>query len=111
MTISANTQALVPTFQPDEEKHRRRIAAWATNVNQGGLQNTGTLTLAAATVSTTVVDSRISPFSFIGLMPITANALSAEPTVWVSTQSKGTFSLTHSASAAVDKQFRYCILG
>jgi hypothetical protein len=102
---------LVPTFQPEDVPHRRRIATWATEVNKGHINNTGTLTLGAATVSTIVVDSRVGPFSFIGMMPLTAKALSAEPTVYVSSQAKGTFTLAHSSTVSTTKTFRYCILG
>ena len=111
MTQTANASTLVPTFQPDDDKHRRRIAVWATEVNKGNIQNTGTLTLSPSTVSTTVVDSRIGVGSFIGLMPLNASALSAEPAVFVSTQGKGSFTLTHGSSSDADKIFRYCILG
>ena len=35
MTISAgNADVLVPTFQPGEQQHRRRIATWALHINQ-----------------------------------------------------------------------------
>lgn len=111
MPTTADASVSVPVFQPDEERHRRKIADWSLQANQGHLQCVGNVTLAASTVSTTVADSRIGINSFVGLMPMTANALSAGPTVWVSTIGTGTFSLTHGNSASVDKTFRYCLLG
>jgi hypothetical protein len=111
MTTSAGSSQLVPTFQPDEKHHRRRIATWAVEVNKGHIQNTGSVTLAASTLSTSVADSRVSPFSFIQFMPLTADALSAQPTVRVSAQTTGGFTIAHSSSASITKNFRYCILG
>lgn len=111
MALSAGSGQLVPYFQPDEKHHRRVIATWATEVNKGHIQNTGQVTLAASTLSTSVTDARVSPFSFIGFMPLTADALSAQPTLRVSTQGDGFFTLSHATSGSVTKMFRYCILG
>lgn len=108
---ATNASSLVPTYQPEDIRHRRRIANWATEVNKGNIQNTGSVTLVANAGTTTVTESRAGPNSFIGFMPLTANALSAEPTVYVSSQGKGTFTITHGNTASVDKTFRYCLLG
>lgn len=110
--MAASSQGVaVPIFQPEETRHRRKLADWAVEVNQGHIRNVGNVTLAASTISTTVLDARVSINSFVGLAPRTANALSAAPTCWVSTIDIGTFTITHSSSAAVDKTFRYCLLG
>jgi hypothetical protein len=111
MAVSAASGVTVPYFQADEQRHRRKIAEWSKEVNQGHIQCIGNLTLAASTVSTVVSDPRVSLTSWIGLEPITANALSARPTVWVSTFGVGTFTLTHASTAATDKTFRYAVLG
>lgn len=111
MPTTADASVSVPVFQPDEVRHRRKIADWTLQANQGHIQNVGNVTLAASTISTDVVDSRVGMNSFIGLMPMSANGLSAGPTVWVSTIGSGTFSITHGNSASVDKTFRYCLLG
>jgi hypothetical protein len=111
MSQSAGSGQLVPYFRADEQHHRRVIATWATEVNKGHIQNTGTVTLGTSTAQTVVVDSRASPFSFIAFMPLTAKALSAGPTVRVSSQTNGTFTITHGNSVSNVKTFRYCLLG
>lgn len=111
MALSAGSGVNVPYFQADEQRHRRKIAEWSKQVNQGHIECIGNLTLAASTVSTTVSDPRVSLTSWIGLSPTTANALSAEPTVWISTYGNGTFTLTHASTASSDKNFRYAVLG
>lgn len=111
MAATAQAGVSIPTFQPDEIRHRRNIAAWSQWVNQGHLQNTGSVTLAAGAGTTVVIEDRCGAMTFIGFMPLTANALSAGPTVRVSSQSVGGFTITHANSAAADKTFRYCILG
>lgn len=111
MALSAGSGQLVPYFQPDEKHHRRVIATWAIEVNKGHIQNTGTVTLGTSTAQTVVTDSRASPFSFIGFMPLTAKALSAAPTVRVSSQTDGSFTIAHGNSVSNLKTFRYCILG
>jgi len=109
MAISANAGSLTPTFQQDEVRHRRRIAAWANAVNAGHIQNTGVTTLGTSTATTVVTDSRVGNTSFIGLMPVTADASAAG--AYVSSQSKGAFTITHPNNSQNDRTFRYCILG
>lgn len=111
MALSAGSSVTVPYFQHDELQHRRKIAEWSKLVNQGHIPVVGNVTLTASTVSTTVADKRVAPGSWIGLVPITANALSAAPTVWVSTFGFETFTITHNNSASADKTYRYAVLG
>lgn len=111
MAASSQAGVSIPTFQPDETKHRRDIAQWAQWINQGHLADVGSVTLNSGAVSTDVVDARVSINSFVGFMPRTANALSAAPTLFVSTIANGGFTITHNNSASVDKTFRYALLG
>lgn len=111
MALSAGSSVTVPYFQADEVRHRRKLAEWAKQANIGHIPVVGNVTLTASTVSTTVADKRVAPGSWIGLEPITANALSAAPTVWVSTFGIETFTITHASSASADKTFRYAVLG
>ncbi|SAL39231.1 hypothetical protein AWB69_03871 [Caballeronia udeis] len=111
MPLSANAGVTVPTFQSDEVKHRQKISEWAKEVNQGHIKNVGNVTLAASTSTTFVSDARVGAQSFVKLMPMTANALSAIPTVYVSSTGRENFTLTHGNSASTDKTFRYCVLG
>jgi hypothetical protein len=98
-------------YLANDPQWKRLAAAWILEANQGHLQNTGFVTLTANATSTTVVDARAGVNSFIGFMPRTANAASAGPTLYVATQGKQTFTITHANSASVDKTFTYTILG
>lgn len=111
MANSTRTGVSIPFFAPDERQHRRNIADWAQWANQGHLANVGNVTLGASTVSTVVADSRVSVNSWVGLAPRTADALSAQPTVFVSTVMDGTFTITHSSSVSTTKTFKYALLG
>lgn len=101
----------VPSYQPDQERHRRDISQWAQWVNQGHLSNTGTVTLTASATTTTVTDDRVSVNTCPVLMPATSTAAATIATVWVSTVTTGSFTITHANTAAVDKTFRYALLG
>jgi len=111
MPLSAGSSVNVPYYQADDKIHRRKIAEWIKQANVGHIPVVGNVTLSASTISTSVSDARVAPGSWIGLEPITANALSAAPTVWVSTFAIGSFVITHSSTAATDKTFRYAVLG
>lgn len=102
---------VAPYYQDDEQRHRRKLAEWAKQVHSGHFPVTGEVTLAAGGTTTTVMDARSGINSVINLSPVTANAASAGPSVWVSAFNKGSFVLTHANSAAADKTFRYTILG
>lgn len=113
MAVSANARTVPPVYIPDEAQHRRLMGQWIREANQGHLANVGTVTLTASTVSTTVADIRAGANSFIGFMPITANAASAQRAgnVYVSTRNKQQFIITHPSSASGDQNFVYAILG
>lgn len=111
MPASANAGVIVPTFQLDNMRHRQKIAEWSKQINQGHLQCVGNLTLAVSATTTVVSDQRVGGSSFIKLSPMTANAASAMPTVYVSSVGKQTFTLTHASSASADRNFRYAVLG
>lgn len=111
MTASAQAGVIVPTFQQDDERHRRKIAAWAQWVNQGHLANVGNVTLTPSSTTTVVNDSRAGLNSYVGLTPTTANGASAAPSCWISSFGKQTFTITHANTASADKSFRYCLLG
>ena len=113
MAVSANARISVPYFDTDEIQHRRALAQWAREVNQGHLQNTGNVTLAAGAATTVVTDLRVGAFSFIGFMPTTANAAAeiGAGAMYVSSRSAEAFTITHANNAQVDRTFVYCILG
>lgn len=104
--------SLVPGFLSDDAQWKRQTAAWMLEANQGRLNNTGIVTLAANASSTTVQDERVGVDSFIGLMPRTANAATekASGVLYVLTD-KQTFTIAHSNNAQTDRTFVYSILG
>lgn len=111
MATSAGGSVAVPYFQPDEQRHRRKIAEWTKAANSGHIPVTGTVTLTASSGTTTVEDQRCGPMSHVSLTPTTAKGLSAAPTVYVSAYNTGSFVLTHHNSATTTKTFSYSILG
>jgi hypothetical protein len=114
MATSAGTRiSLPPPYLTDDAEWKRALGRWALEANQGHLANTGTVTLTANVASTTVTDARVGVGSFIGFMPTTASAATefGAGTLFVSTQGKQTFTITHVNAATADRTFRYAILG
>ena len=90
----------------------RKLAQVANRAANGKTNNTGTVTLAASTTTTTVTDSRIGEDTVVLLSPLTANAAAAIGTTYISTTTAGTsFVLTHASDANVDKTFGYILVG
>jgi len=86
---------------------------WMREVNQGHLDITGNVTLNPLATSTDVADSRVAPFSFIGLMPVTQKAASAyvSGSVYISNRESGLFTIAHPASSSDEKTFVYFTIG
>ena len=98
---------------PQNAATPRPVAAVVNRVLDGGINATGSVTLAVSAASTVVTDKRLSATSYFGLMPTTANA-SAEVgngTIYVSSQGKQTLTLTHANNSQSDRTYRYVILG
>lgn len=114
MGALASTQGsvAVPVYEPDEDAHRKRISEWSKEVMRGKLNNVGSITLATGTTTTTVTDDRVGIHSFVGMMPTTANAASAQAlgSMFI-VPGSGSFIITHNNSASADKTFTYCVLG
>jgi hypothetical protein len=91
----------------------REISEVVNRMLTGGLNNRGTVTLAAGAGSTAVADPRISGASTILLWPTTANAAAelGAGTIYTSAKAKGGFTLTHANSGLTDRTFDYAILG
>lgn len=114
MTVSAGTRiSLVPGFITDDIQWKRGVAVWAKEVNQGHLANTGLVSLTSGVAATVVTDARLGVLSCVGFMPTTANAAAeiGNGTMYVSSQSKGAFTITHANGATGDRTFRFSILG
>ena len=90
----------------------REISEVVNNIMNGKTNNTGTVTLAVASATTTTInDERIGYDSIITFMPTTANAASAMTNLCVSAKTKGSATLTHSANTSADKTYGYIIIG
>ena len=90
----------------------REISEVVNGIMQGKTNNTGTVTLAVASATTTTInDERIGYNSIITFMPTTANAASALTNLYVSAKTKGSATLTHSANTSADKTYSYIIVG
>lgn len=111
MAVSAGSRITPPGFLLDEIQHRRLMAQWMREAHQGHLGNVGVLTLSTGVASTSFIDFRVGPNSFIGLTPTTLNAAGALATTYVSSRSAEGFTLAHSNTATADRAFSYCVLG
>jgi hypothetical protein len=90
----------------------REISEVVNNLVEGKSNNTGTITLAVASATTTTLtDERIGYDSVIVFMPRTANAASAMTNLYVSARTKGSATLTHSANTSADKTYGYIVVG
>ena len=111
MPASAGSRLGPPQFQPDEKLHRRSIANWAFEANQGHLANVGVVTLTTGTAATVVTDFRVGPNTVIGLMPTTLNAAEALASTYISGRSAEAFTITHANTSTADRAFAYSVLG
>lgn len=90
----------------------REISEVVNGLMEGKSNNTGTITLAVASATTTTInDERIGFNSVITFMPTTTNAASAMTNLYVSARAKGSATLTHSANTSADKTYSYIIVG
>lgn len=95
------------------DKNESEIISAVNQINLGNIDNTGTVTLTASTTTTTVTNSRVSANTFIDFMPTTANAATekAAGTMYVSSQTKGSFVITHANNGQTDRIFKYIHVG
>ena len=92
----------------------REIAEITNQILSGKTNNTGEMELLNNTTSTTINDERAGFNSFIMFMPLTDHAAVEIPYMYVSTRSKGSFTITHrnhGTGHANDLQFMYVIIG
>lgn len=109
----------VPEFQRDEKEHRRQIARRVNSLTQGKFNATASVTLAANASSTTLSDTRIGAFSWIGLMPLTAHAAAelASGNLYFSGLmsgaggGSGSVTINHTNNAQTDRTFLALIIG
>ena len=87
----------------------RAVAEVVNNSMNGKTNNTGSVTLAASSTTTTLNDERLGFDSVILLSPLTANAAAQSP--FISTHAKGSAVITHTSVAHADLLFAYIIVG
>lgn len=89
------------------------VIRWAAGINaalRGSISATVKLTLAPSDTTSNLYDTRIGIWSFIGLMPLTANAAAALPSIWVQLHD-GMATLNHASSPHTDQTYLACIIG
>lgn len=96
---------------PDERRHRERIASAINGLIGGKLDVTGTFTLAASVTSTVVSDNKFEANQVVLWVPLTSNAAAALGGLYLSTRSRGSFTVTHASTASTDRTFAYVRLG
>jgi hypothetical protein len=102
---------LVRPVEKAEAGFFERLFRTLEGIMEGRTRNYGTFTLAANTTTTTVLDARFESHQSIVWGATTSNAAGAMTNLYVSTRNQGSFVLTHSNTAAVDKTFTYVIVG
>lgn len=94
-----------------------KVRTTANNSLNGKLNTTGTFTLNASTVSTSVklAPGIVTPNSVVIYYPLTANAAAnfADGNMFLSTRdsANNVFGLTHTSDANTDKTFQFVVLG
>lgn len=98
----------------------RAIASVVNRINLGKLNAVYRVadedfTLTANAATTTLTDSRLTAFSFVGFMPKTANAAAeiGAGTLYVTNanMNNGSWTVTHANNAQTDRTFRLLIIG
>lgn len=100
----------VPETGNNDVEHRRQIAQGVNRALAGKLNAVRQITLTPASATTTIEDARITPSSFIGLQPMTLNAVQMSY-LYTSAQTNGSVTFTHPSDAAVDRTFNMVIVG
>lgn len=96
-----------------EGSDARSLAAIVNRMNLGKLNCTGAVTLQPGQTATTVIDSRVTAGSFVGLSPLSTNAAAelATGTLFVASRANGSFALAHANSPQSDRSFAYVVIG
>lgn len=96
---------------PDERRHRERLASAVNALIAGKLDAVGTFTLTANDATTTVSDNKFESNQVVIWAPTTANAAGAMTNLYLSARDRGSFTLTHANTATTDRTFLYVRLG
>lgn len=93
------------------EVEPHRMAAAIRQLIEGRSNAVGTCTLTANAGSTVVTAVNCGPQSAVFLFPTSANAAAIVAATYVSAVAAGSFTVTHTNSAATGKTFFYVCLG
>lgn len=85
--------------------------AVVNNAVAGKLNVLGELTLEVDALATALDDPLITQASFIGLMPMSANAAAALAGLYFAPSVTGGVTIFHANNSQTDRTFRYAILG
>lgn len=93
------------------KEHRRKMAVTINTLNRGKSNCTLDVVVTASATSTTITDSRISVFSFLGTMAFDANGAADEVAgIYFDTLNSGS-AVMHHRSDASTRSLRILILG
>jgi hypothetical protein len=81
------------------------------NAISGKLNVAGELVLAAGSATTTLGDPLITRGSCVALMPLTASAAAALPTLYFDPTDSGSVTIHHANNGQTDRRFRYIVMG
>jgi hypothetical protein len=103
----------IPSVPADVTNARTTTVRHASAINailRGGISATIGVTLAANATTSVVQDSRIGPYTFVGLMPASAHAVNALPSIWIET-TKGAATIHHGLSPNLDQTYVALLIG
>ena len=98
---------LIPVSESSIPRWLYIISETVNNLIIGRANNTSTFTLASGATSTVIVDPAFESSQVPCWTPTTAAAATAMTKVYVSSRSKGTFTVTHDNTADTDRTFIY----
>lgn len=100
-----------PFFAPVPNPPPAYAVDWANrvvtslNIAMAKVNSGATLTLVNGAASTDMIDARLSAFSVLTFMPLTANAAAIAGGIWVTNRKKGAATVHHANTANTDQDF------
>ena len=98
----------VPRTQAGMYQWLNQAARQINSLRSGAHNTTSSITLNANSNTTTLTDSRIGAQSFVHLSPLTESA--ADESWWISSQSQGSATISHSNSPDTTRTYRTIIV-
>lgn len=89
----------------------RELALAVNAILNGNINSGGSVTLTASSTTTVVTNRLIGPDTIMVLAATTANAAAAADVVYQAVTDKYEITLTHDSNAAVDRTYKYVLLG